>query len=434
MSHRRSLHLLVVTMIAGGLVRVLLAPWFGGFRYDMGTFANWSWSLHHRPLDRFYAEAMAPDHLPGDLWFLKLVAELYASTGGTEFGSDAYHQWLKAIPTVADLGIALLVFLIVRARQPDPVAVACSALYLLNPATMLLTSVWGQWDSLSMALLLTALAVVTYRVDRWMWTAPLLAWGVLIKPPLGPMALLVVALGIWGQSGAWPWTRHAWRRLLGQGLVGVSLGLATVWLLIRPFGLHLAGGEQEDHLLGRTRIALDLYSFKTLSASNLWMLDQGSLARLDDRDPLWRGFSAHQVGTMALVAALALIALAGIVLLLQRRATDRLPFVVWLMMLANMAIFMLPTRVHERYLFPALVCTILLAGLGGFTRGSGVAVLLLSLSFFANLGIVYGGFKRHLSPGLQAWVIGDALLWLSMLNVLVWVMMLIWLHQTWSRT
>jgi Gpi18-like mannosyltransferase len=423
---------LILILVVGAAIRLMLAPQFGGFRYDMDAFANWSWHLRHTPLDQFYAEAISADHLPGDLWFLWTLSRIYSLGGGVEFGSDSYHFLIKLVPVIADTAVAGLLFLIVRARRSDQVAIGTASLYLLNPATIYLTSVWGQWDSLSILLLLAALVVAIYQPRMWLSGVPLLAWGVLIKPPLFPTALLIIGYALWTTNGPWPWTRQIIVRTMVSLACGLLIGILTVWLLVRPFGLTLIDSSPGKSLRDRIDIALDLYPFKTMSASNIWMIEQRSLERLDDRSAILFGMSAHLIGNIGLIAVFGVMGIVVAYVFVKMPGVDRLAFVAWCSLVVNLAIFLLPTRIHERYLFPALVCSVLVVGLSCFDNWSLLAASILSCSFFTNLAIVYGGFKRHLAPELQTFLLTDLLVWLALANLVVWWLVIFVAHHTWS--
>src|SRR5205085_920248 len=80
----------------------------------------------------------------------------------------------------------------------------------------------------------------------------------------------------------------------------------------------------------------------------------------------------------------------------------------WACLTLTYALFALPTRIHERYLFPALVFTALLAAL---TPGARWLYAGMSLTYLANLYYVYAQF--YLPPGRHV----DVLLVLAALLV-----------------
>jgi hypothetical protein len=132
---------LLLTLAAGLLVRVAFAP-VGSFRYDAEVMQNWSRYLVDTPLPRFYAEAFKPDHLPGDLILLSWIAHLFTVVRpGEPFSDESYRYFLKAVPFVADVAIALMLFAVARSRGWGDRSWGLSAAYLLNPAVVFVSAV-----------------------------------------------------------------------------------------------------------------------------------------------------------------------------------------------------------------------------------------------------------------------------------------------------
>ncbi|MEJ7837279.1 MAG: hypothetical protein WKF81_00565 [Thermomicrobiales bacterium] len=425
-SARSSSAYLILLVIVALAIRLALAPFFGGFQYDMYALADWTWHLQFTPMNLFYEYASSPDHLPGDLWFLWGLGTIFRAFGGMNFESDSYQFAIKTVPALADAAIGILIYTIVASVRSKRDALLSASFYLFNPAVIYLTAVWGQWDSVSMALVLTALwIVVTKRM--WLWSVPFLAWAVVIKPPLAPLAGLVVMIPIWrdylaGHSlGSWL-VRSAVR-----GIAAGVIGLVSVLIVILPYGVGLPGLKTTWQLLDRMQVAIDLYPHRTLAASNIWMLGQSSLARINDETDLMAGFSAQQYGNLLLVIAMAAVIVLLATLIIRRSAVPMLLTSLWMMTLAAFAFFMLPTRVHERYLFPALVCLAVITGLTGGHRRVMALATGTSLTYLLNIAIVYGGFRAAIPEWLGDFVYGSFLSVLAIANIaifgaLVWGM------------
>lgn len=150
----------------GFIIRIVLAPLFAGLGYDMDILRNWARTLADRPLGDFYATATAPDHLPGDLWILKVVAEVFGALGGENLAGTPFLFALKLIPAIADVLVGTGLFLIVPSYRPDTLAVRATAMYMLNPASVFLSSLWGQWDAVSVGLLLGGFLLI--RRHDWL--------------------------------------------------------------------------------------------------------------------------------------------------------------------------------------------------------------------------------------------------------------------------
>jgi hypothetical protein len=97
----------------------------------------------------------------------------------------------------------------------------------------------------------------------------------------------------------------------------------------------------------------------------------------------------------------------------------------WGALAVSLAIFMAPTRVHERYLFPAIAFVILYAALRGFPRQLVVLASALSLTFFLNLVMVYGGFRGVLPGSIEDAAIAFVFRSISSLNVVIFAAVLL---------
>ncbi len=375
-------------VVAGLLIRLALIPW-GSFGYDTDAMSEWTRQLVSAPLAKFYAAQMSvpPDHLPGDLWLLWLLGQAARLVApGTDFAGVGYMAALKSVAVVADMLVGVLLFAIARGLVGEQRATSVAAAFLLNPAIIFLSAVWGQWDAVSMALALAAL-LLTLR-GRVGIALPVLAVATLIKPQLLLLAPLYVVYAIRrarpeGIAGVRSWWRGLARTLPALAGGGVASVLA-VMLICVPFDVGLPFMPTRWTILERVQFAAERYQLTTYNAYNLWALPIGrDEAPLDSAD-VFLGLSAAQVGAALLVLAVGL-ALVG---------AARLPWpelaLIWAGLVTTLAIFLLPTRVHERYLFPALVFAILGWGLA---PRLGWAAIGLTATMFANLYFVFAFWK-----------------------------------------
>src|SRR6185437_16029309 len=105
---------LAAILIAGLALRLWLSR-YGVFQGDAQTFRQWAVRLVSAPLTDFYSSARSADHLPGDLWLLWGIAHLYRwFSPGMNVQGFGFLFLLKLVRSLADVGIALMVFLIAR--------------------------------------------------------------------------------------------------------------------------------------------------------------------------------------------------------------------------------------------------------------------------------------------------------------------------------
>ncbi|HEY8922114.1 MAG TPA: phospholipid carrier-dependent glycosyltransferase, partial [Candidatus Limnocylindria bacterium] len=286
-------------------------------------------------------------------------------------------------------------------------------IYLFNPGTIFDSAVWGQVDSVGTLVLLATL----YMLARG-WTEAAAAGavlGMLVKFQFGFLIPLVAVVGI---------KRHVFGRSSDPDLAGradpirvltsLATGLGTLVLLILPFRLAIwAPADPTLSLVDRFIAASNTYKGLTVNAFNLWrnpLTGLGDVYRwgCDSLPPTCADGSgvAFTLGSTPiswqLVGAL-LFGLAALVALWTvARRDDPAGLLVGALVLA-VAFFALPTRVHERYLFPALA---LAAPLVARSWKWAVIYAVLTLSFFANVYWLYttdfsfAGGDHPMNPGI----------------------------------
>lgn len=329
---------LLVVLALGVLVRL---PFLGsrGFPVDVHDFQAWALRLAEVGPGNFYQPDYFADFLPGYLWWLWLVGS-WATAFHLPTDSFGFLLLLKLPPLAASVAAGAVLYAWAAPRLGTRAAHAAAALYLINPAVIFAGPLWGQVDELAAALIFAG--TVALLRGRPEWAAPLGVAAVLTKPQvavLGPIWIAVVIipyLPFLRTAVADRLPRLPVRRLALAGLLGLALAV----LLLAPFGLGPA------RLLQHLTTATSVYPYTSVGALNLWSLP-GSAPWQSDQ-VRW-GPLTLLVWGMFLFVATGVIALAALV----RRPTAGMALAVSAVVL--LAFFVLPTRIHERYLIPALV-------------------------------------------------------------------------------
>lgn len=320
----------------------------GGFISDTRMLQQWAETLASRPVSQFYERQPRADHLPGDLWILKLEAWVYHAVSGHSPSNAGFLNALKLGPGLADVGIAVALYLIAREINGERAGRAAALLFAINPAPILISMVWGVADAVSMFFALVALL---FALQRRLWAAlPVLAFACLVKPQLGALAPLILIF----------WLRETWRATGRAGLVRMTAelvtagaaSLAVVIAAIAPFHVSLPLMNGRWSLISRIQYSADLYKRTTLNALNLWALFASGdrypgLNAPTDQGPGFLGLSDQRWGILLTAIACVVLALP----LIRKGGKERL---IVTSMAALFAIFMLQTRMHERYFFPAV--------------------------------------------------------------------------------
>jgi predicted membrane-bound dolichyl-phosphate-mannose-protein mannosyltransferase len=398
--------LVVILIVLGVLLRAVIGGLYlplSGFRIDVGDFNAWAQRLASGGPGHFYAPDYFGDYPPGYMYVLWLLGSI--------------GEWLKPITGVlitgglvkvpgilADAGVAWLLFAFARrfgngwlgSWSGERIGLVAAVIYLFNPGTIFNSAVWGQVDSVGA---LAALGTIYLLARGWTEAAAVGAVvALLVKFQFGFLVPIVAIVGIkrhlLGRSSD---PAHHGHRDPARVLSSLAAGLGSLVLLILPFGFSVwSPSDPGRSLVGKFLEAADTYKGLTINGFNLWRNPfsglgntlqwgcdvappacgpgQGVAFTLGATPITWQ-----LVGTM-LFAAAALVAFWQVA-----RRDDPRGLLVGALVLA-VAFFALPTRVHERYLFPALAIGALLVA-----RSWRWATLyaVLTVSFFANVYWVY---------------------------------------------
>jgi hypothetical protein len=375
-----SLPSLWIIVLLQASLHLALLP-FGGYIDDTTLLRTWATTLFSHPVSQFYSRQPEADHLPGDLWILKLEAWLYHLASGNAPSNAGFLYALKLGPAIADVGIAMTLYFIAREISGQAAGRRAALLFALNPAPLFLSMVWGVADAVSM--LFAGLALLL-MMKRCVWAAlPVLAYACLIKPQLAVLAPIFLIFG----------AREAWHgvsptrfiRPAAQIVAGGLAALAVVLAVILPFDVGFPFFSRHWSLLERVRYSAGAYDKVTLNALNLWALGTSSSSRfpsfsgISDSAAIFPGVTFQRMGIAYAAIACLYLALP----LIKRGGTDRLLFTG---MATLFACFMLLTRIHERYFFPAVALMAAVAALR--SRWIWLYVAMTSV-YFANIVMVY---------------------------------------------
>jgi len=353
LQRERRAQLAVAAAIAlGVLIRLLVVP-AKGFPTDVETFEAWAERLAQIGPGRFYEPGYFSDYPPAFLYVLWSLGAL--------FDGELLRLAVKAISIPADIGIALLAARLTWRTAGRSAAVAAAALWSLQPGVIFGGPYWGQVDAVGTLPLLGSVAAAGSR--RWWLAGVLGAVAGLVKPQFGIGLLVIVA------AASFEFVREArWRPLAAT----LGAAAATAYALSVPFW----GPEPTRiaaELVRLVRSASETYPYTSLYAFNGWSIFFD----------FWKPDAGLVVwGGVLLVAGL----IASAIPLWWRRDTAVL---LACAVFAGLAFYFLPTRAHERYLFPVFALALPLAVA---RRRVLVPYFVLALTFALSL---YYAFTRY---------------------------------------
>jgi Gpi18-like mannosyltransferase len=363
-------HPLVLVLLLATAVRIPLLL-LDGYWWDIELFARWAATGAEQGL---LSALRRPDmDYVGYNYVLTAMGYVFLHLAEPQdLASDAVFAQLLKLPALAGdlVCIALLYFLGTRYAQgfaadhPRRIGVAAAALYAFNPAVLYDSAYWGQVDSLVTAAMLAAMAAML--VGRPALGGALLALGFLVKP----QPILLIPLLVWL---AWRWSGPV-------GLVrGLVVGCATLGLGLAYFWLE--GEWQQVRTI--YRMLFETGEQISVSAWNVW----------------WIAYREHQwtFPTDVLLAAgpleltikdtsklLLMVAVALVVAYLGRHPTPERALVGAAFLVFSF--YMLPMKMHERYLFPLFAVMAPVAVV--HTRWL-LLYVLLSATFVLNLYAIF---------------------------------------------
>ncbi|MEO7118237.1 MAG: hypothetical protein ABIZ34_04620, partial [Candidatus Limnocylindrales bacterium] len=419
---RSALPALALLLLAGFVFRLTIAHIIfpgSGFESDIGTYKYWATLLAEVGPGQFYASADFADYPPGYLyilWICGLIAKFATEAG---FGTDNDGTLLIKLPSmIADIGVAYLLYRMVRGwagahaeqgRSAVRLGLIAAALYLFNPVTWYDSAIWGQTDAVGAVVMLGAVALLLRGHSEGATAIAVLA-GV-IKPQFGVVLVPVVIAVLLRRhliargSGPphrprlprpiadWMEREQGWPRLITSGVVG----LVVLLVLITPFGFSIPS------FIGFLARTASGYQYLSVNAYNLWALIGGGGTPSLATDGQWSSDTVALVGPLSGViigtVLLAIGFLAGFIRLLWR--ADRWSIVLVTTFLC-LCFFILPTRVHERYIFPVFAFLPILAVAARKWRW---ALLALAVGSFMNLHAILT-IPLYATPNIEDLLLG----------------------------
>ena len=330
MNDRTARTIFVASLAVGIALRLAFVP-TTGFPTDVGTFMAWGQRLHDVGPQRFYAPDYFSDYPPAFLYVLWLVASVL---GGIP------QLVAKALSIPFDVAIAFALYAIVSRVARERAGAIAAALYLLNPALVLAGTYWGQVDAAGTLPLLLALCAAAF--GRFGIAGALAGVAFMVKPQFGVPAAAVFA------AAAFDLLRNGRWRPLASTCAAAALAVVALAL---PFRMGLLGDSGITGLIAK---AAATYEYSTLYAFNVWAIVSDFWK--PDADPILG------VAMRYWSAALFALGVVGVLVVMWRAAPrgrrwgDDPGRDLGLMLASGallvLAFYFLPTRVHERYLFP----------------------------------------------------------------------------------
>jgi Gpi18-like mannosyltransferase len=334
------------------IIRLILFP-LQGYQNDMATYSYWFNTAAQNGVHSFYTVVLRDvgwiDYPPFNVYLFWAFGSLANALSGL---GVSLVNIVKLVPNLFDLAISALIFFFVRKQLSFKLSLVASAFYVFNPAVIYNAAVWGQFDAIYTFFLVLSLMLALKSKPEF--SAAAFAIGILTKPQ-GIALLPLVAFVIF--------KKHGVKRLL----TSVAAFAATIFIVILPF-------EWTNPVTFLSTIyfgAYGNYAVTSANAFNLWALfglwaPDGNLLILG-----WVMFGAFTVFALYVLN--------------KRWNNSSWVLPVFVAFMLFFAFFMLPTRIHERYLFPAVS---MLALLFPFVKKARQFYAVITTTLLVNLAYI----------------------------------------------
>jgi dolichyl-phosphate-mannose-protein mannosyltransferase len=349
---KRELAILAALLFVAFMVRF---AFFSNQGYQIDTTDFMYWFQHAADVGprAFYSNNYWCDYPPFNVFFFWSFGLLAKSLA--VFNTDMFVYIMKIPPNLFDLATAFVIFAFIRKRLSFKWALAGAALYAFNPAVVFNAAVWGQFDAIYTFFLVSSLFLMFESKKNLAIVAFML--GVLTKPQSIAMAPLFIYLVL---------RKSDWKGFL----TSVGVAAATFVAVILPF--EWTNGKPVTWLSNIYFGAYSGYQYTTLNAFNMWgfggmwVPDTGGLNIIG-----WVLFGAMAAFTVYLVH--------------KRYGVSNELLLIFAAFVLFFSFFMLPTRIHERYLFPAISMLVLMFP---FLKKTRLLYVVLTTTCFVNQAYV----------------------------------------------
>lgn len=360
------LFFIIITSIA----RLFLST-LPSFEYDESAYRAWSARLVEKGPSSFYSSETFTNNPLGGLYgfyFIGLVKTAFLPD--LSFFSKDFDLLLKIPANIADITTGFIIYLLIKKKLDEKWALISFLMYVLNPALLFNSSIWGQYDGLATLFLLLSTYLLLIKKNPELSIASFAtAWT--IKPQalaFAPILLLFMLI----TYKPFRWLTSSFSFLL------------TVILIYLPF-------FPSDPIKGLVYVnqnSTTLFNCTTCFAFNFW----GVFGNWQQDSQKFLEIPLFAWGMILLFLFLSIIFFSK-----PFSQKLKLPYFYLTTATSIMTFFTLLTRMHERYLFP-FFAFLLLAALMLRSKTLIFFYIFVSGVHFINLLLPYLYYNHLLTP------------------------------------
>lgn len=341
--------LLVIALSIGLVVRLIYAAKVEGFSVDIGCFRAWSMAASGiNGISTFYTSGMFCDYPPFYILVLALVGGI-SNLFNLTSNLGAHLIMIKLPAIIADVVTAYLIYKLAVKKFNSSASFILSILYIFNPAVFLNSTLWGQVDSFFTMILLFGLILILE--GKLTYATILFTIAVLMKPQG------IIFLPVIGYELIIDFIKT--KKIKNIGLSALY-AIITTAIIIIPF----SAGRAPTWLIDLYINTAEGYKYASMNAYNLFSLF-GANAKEDSTTLFIFSYYAWGMFFIVLTSLFTGFLYFSNYLKHKQSAQSIAPIA---MLVQMTGVFVLSTRMHERYLFPsmafALLCYIFYKDIG----------------------------------------------------------------------
>ncbi|MCR5796906.1 MAG: glycosyltransferase family 39 protein [Eubacterium sp.] len=312
------------------IIKLYLAFKYDGYIGDINCFRSWSDTIYNEGIGRFYYVDEGNGYPPGYLFVLWIMACLRHLFKIDNYG-DYGIMFIKLVPILCDIAAGFVIYKLAKERFSEFASVTLAVIYALSPITTIDSAIWGQVDSVfTLCILLVCyLCMKQKRIAAYF----VFCLGALLKFQtimFAPILIYTIIDQVF---------LHDFNvKKMVRDLVGGLGAIASMFIFCIPFGL--------DVVIPKYINSLGLFEYCTINAYNFWAIVGKNWVNQNEK---FLFVKAVNWGTVAIFVSVALSAL----VYFKMKNEKSKYFMSMAVLLTNM--FLFSVRMHERYLFPAIV-------------------------------------------------------------------------------
>ncbi len=350
--------LLFIFLGVGLVVRLIAAPIIEGFSVDIGCFTAWSAKAASvNGISTFYTSGMFCDYPPFYILILSAVGHI-SNFIRSVFGQSPNLLLIKLPSIIADVATSYLFYKIAVKRFNPSVSFILSILYLFNPVVFVNSTLWGQVDSFFTLLLLFGLLLIDS--GKLSFATIIFTIAVLMKPQG------IIFLPVIGYELIIDFLKTKNFKNIG---LSILYAVITTAIVIIPF----SAGRAPTWLIDLYINTAEGYKYASMNAYNLFGL-LGANAKMDNNTLFV--FSYYKWGMLFIVLTSLFTGFLYFANFIKNKQSS-LNIAPIAALIQMTGVFVLSSRMHERYLFPA------------------IAFALLAYIYYKDIGylLLFGGFS-----------------------------------------